>query len=236
VGGEREGTKLSDLKSEYSQLSTDELVTIVYMNSHLHTKLEIESAKFVLDERASGNQSDPPTASEDLEELTEKMSQLDDKELIRLIAIDSLLYRKDAVDVARTILQHRHRPLMTSEEYYQEFPLERILPSGFCVACYLQTKDESPGDTWQVNFCGTRLIGYEQCPICHSIIQIKWFCLLIPIIPLGKYRVIYSEKSIFNSSYIGRKFRVKEPGDRVLAQSWNKAEGSALDTGQIVRH
>ncbi len=44
----------------------------------------------------------------------------------------------------------------------------------------------------------------DRCPKCHSIVRQKAVCaFLIPIIPLGRYRVLYVDRK----RYVGRKLR-----------------------------
>jgi hypothetical protein len=73
---------------------------------------------------------------------------------------------------------------------------------GFCPSCVAETKDTSPGGTYTLNGIGTKLYGnYVKCPTCFSVIKRKWFCvLLIPVIPLSRYRI----KFVSGNRYIGR--------------------------------
>ena len=75
--------------------------------------------------------------------------------------------------------------------------------AGFCKACLAATSDKAPGGTYTFNTVGTRLFfAADRCPECHSIVQKKAVCaLFIPLIPLGKYRVIYVD----SKRYIGRR-------------------------------
>src|SRR5258706_4080157 len=77
--------------------------------------------------------------------------------------------------------------------------------NGFCADCAKATTDESPGGTFTFNTFGTRLsFVRDRCPECHSIVQTKAICgFFIPLIPLGRYRVIY----VSGSRYVGRRLR-----------------------------
>jgi hypothetical protein len=74
---------------------------------------------------------------------------------------------------------------------------------GFCQTCADGTTAEDAGSTTTINGIGTRLYGSAfGCPVCDSIVQTKFFCLLfIPVIPLGKYRVKY----VSPGRYLSRK-------------------------------
>jgi hypothetical protein len=76
---------------------------------------------------------------------------------------------------------------------------------NFCPECLEATTPDSPGNTVTVNTIGSRLyFADDRCPKCHSVVQRKAFCVLwIPIIPLSRYRVIYSS----TKRYVGRFLR-----------------------------
>ncbi len=86
-------------------------------------------------------------------------------------------------------------------DYYQH--------PDYCRACMAGTTQESAGGTTTVNGVGTKLYGSKSpCPQCGSIIQTKFFCfLLIPVIPLGKYRV----KWVSPRRYLSRKLNPAIP-------------------------
>jgi hypothetical protein len=150
-------------------------------------------------------------SSGDLAEIAERMGRLDDHALIRLVAVEQSDYTMQAIDIARNELHRRGLDVLSDEQYYEQFPLERVLPSGFCMGCYLQTTGESLAGTSTFNLVGTRLIGgfFDRCPICGSVLQERWYCLIVPVFPLGQYRVLYRERSLFYSRYLGRKLRKK---------------------------
>src|SRR5882724_9963961 len=142
-------------------------------------------------------------------ELEERMHSLDDHTLLRLVAVEAADYRPEALNIARDELRRRHVDVLNREQYWMQFPNERVGGDGFCTACRSQTTDESPGDTKTVNFVlGTRLIGHDdQCSACGSVLQTKWLQIVLPIIPLGQYRVIYFERGLLSGRYIGRRLR-----------------------------
>lgn len=154
---------------------------------------------------------DPIMSLEDLQGVKERMRQFDDHALIRLVAVEQSDYKPQAIDIARSELHRRRLDVLSAEQYYEQFPLERLLPSGFCVGCHLKTTDESPGNTSTFHFVGMRLIGFsDRCAICGSVVQREWYCLIAPVFPLDQYRVLYQERGLFRRSYVGRKLRKKE--------------------------
>jgi hypothetical protein len=127
------------------------------------------------------------------ESVEERMRSLDDHALLRLVAIEAGDYRPEALTIARAELQRRRLDAAPPGQYLERFPQEKIGPDAFCQQCRSVTTDESPGDTTVVNLVfGTRLIGHDDvCAVCGSVLQTKWFCIGIPIIPLGRYRVVW---------------------------------------------
>jgi len=142
-------------------------------------------------------------------QIEERMRSLDDHALLRLIAVEAADYLPEALVIAREELRRRHLEVLNRDQYWSQFPTERVGSDGFCAACRSQTTDETPGDTTVVNFIfGTRLIGHDdRCPTCGSVLQTMWLQAVLPIIPLGRYRVIYLENDLFYGRYIGRKLK-----------------------------
>ena len=94
------------------------------------------------------------------------------------------------------------------DERFCSLPCLTANPLGmFCQECLDTTNEQAPGNTFTVNLCGTRLaFARQRCPICHSIVQQKSICaLMVPVIPLGEYRVLYTA----NSRYVGRRVVAK---------------------------
>jgi len=142
-------------------------------------------------------------------ELEQQMQSLDDHALLRLVAVEAFDYRPEALDIARDELRRRHLDILSREQYWTQFPAEKVGGDGFCASCRSRTTDESLGDTRTVNFVlGTRLIGHDdRCPACGSVLQTKWLQIILPLIPLGRYRVIYLERGLLSGHYIGRRLR-----------------------------
>jgi len=82
-----------------------------------------------------------------------------------------------------------------------------ISRTGFCRACHAATTNESPGSTFTLNFVfGTRFLGWSsQCPKCESVVRWLWFWFVIPLVPLGRYRIKYLSEGLVTDRYIGRR-------------------------------
>ena len=63
---------------------------------------------------------------------------------------------------------------------------------GFCQSCLEATSSNYVGKMSTVNGCGTRFYGSaDHCETCNSTIRTRYLTILwIPIIPLGRYRVL----------------------------------------------
>ena len=66
----------------------------------------------------------------------------------------------------------------------------------FCSECRASSLDESSGNLFTLNFIGTSFVGKKDfCDLCGSFITTKYFVLFgIPIIKLGRYRILEIEK------------------------------------------
>jgi hypothetical protein len=138
------------------------------------------------------------------------MESLDDHALLRVIAVEAGDYTPEAIEIATAELQRRRLEPLDQEAYLEKFPTERILANGFCAKCSSQTTDQSPGNIGTFYFVGTRLIGRDiQCTTCGSTLQTLWFCLIIPLFPLGRFRVIYLGHGFMSSRFIARKVRTE---------------------------
>lgn len=75
---------------------------------------------------------------------------------------------------------------------------------GYCQKCLSETMEENAGGLFTFNGIGTRFAGKKsRCQVCNSVIQTKCICFLfIPLIPLGKYRVLYVTRYSFHSRKI----------------------------------
>ena len=148
------------------------------------------------------------------QDLQRTMSQLSDEQLTRIVAVEQADYRKEAVRIAREELRRRGLRELTEEEYRATPEQRAIEATGFCPACLTATTDQSPGSTGTTGFIvigiGTRLIGMgDPCPTCGSVIQSKYLCLGVPLIPLGRYRIKYLGDGLLGGvlarEYVGRR-------------------------------
>jgi hypothetical protein len=90
------------------------------------------------------------------------------------------------------------------EKRYCSLQCYTASPLGtFCPACLACTSAQSPGGTFTFNSIGTTLwSAKDRCPTCHSVVQTKNFgVLFLPLIPLGKFRMIY----VGPKRFLGRK-------------------------------
>ena len=143
---------------------------------------------------------------EEYREFEKRTRALDDAGLRRLTVLESSQYRPEVVTIARDELARRRLSVLSPEDYWKQFPAEWMAALGFCYRCWSETTDESPGLMVTFDLVGTRLLGRDEgCVECGSVVQSKWFCVIVPIVRLGRYRVIRLERR----GYVGRK--VKDP-------------------------
>ncbi len=69
----------------------------------------------------------------------------------------------------------------------------------FCQECIQSTADQSSGGTFTLNFIGTTFfLEKDRCLVCGSVVRwLVFSVLLVPLIPLGKYRVKYVSRDRF---------------------------------------
>lgn len=118
------------------------------------------------------------------------LRSLDDDALRRLVYLEASHYEPDALDIAYDEAHKRGMEALWLEEYAARFPAEWLEHVGFCHRCWTETTDESPG--WLVRVLGIGpmlLVDRDPCPDCGSFVARKWFCVVLPIVPLGWYRV-----------------------------------------------
>jgi len=137
-------------------------------------------------------------------EVEEHIHELDDGSLRRLVALELSQYQPGAAEIARDELSRRRLPVLSPEEYWTQFRDEWLAGVRFCFRCWAETTDESPGLTLTINFIGTRLLGSDDpCPECGSVVRKMWFCVVLPLIPLDRYRMIRLRRG----QYIGRRLK-----------------------------
>src|SRR5437867_3750167 len=131
---------------------------------------------------------------EERRHLEEHFRSLDDADLRQLAALERSQYRPEALEIAMGELARRRLHALSPQEWWQQFPDEWIARLGFCYQCWATTMDESPGSILTVYLIGTRLLGKDDpCPTCKSFVRTKCFCIVLPLIALGRYRVVPGE-------------------------------------------
>jgi hypothetical protein len=134
----------------------------------------------------------------------DRIRTLDDASLRRLVFLDATDYLPEAVEFARGELSRRRIPTLDPEEYWQQYPEEWIEGRGFCYPCWMQTTDESLGHPVTLYFVGVRLRGNEDpCPLCGSVVKTTWFYVVLPLVPIDRYRVVLGA----SGTYVGRKLK-----------------------------
>jgi hypothetical protein len=134
----------------------------------------------------------------------QRLERLQDADLRAMAVLRRSDYLPEVVELACEEITRRDLSVPTLESYWKDMPQEWLANAGFCCDCWAQTTDESPGDSFTVNLIGTAVTGEEQlCPVCASTIKTKHFWIIVPLIPLGRYRVI----RYGTSDYIGRRLR-----------------------------
>ena len=78
-------------------------------------------------------------------------------------------------------------------------------PRTFCKKCTFESTAQSSGNLHTINGIGTAFVGSaDVCPNCKSVVRRVWFTfLLVPLVPLGRYRVM----QISPQQFLSRKLR-----------------------------
>jgi hypothetical protein len=78
-------------------------------------------------------------------------------------------------------------------------------PRTFCKKCTFESTGQSSGNLHTINGIGTAFVGSSDvCPNCKSVVRRVWFTFfLVPLIPLGRYRVM----QISPQQFLSRKMR-----------------------------
>jgi hypothetical protein len=85
---------------------------------------------------------------------------------------------------------------------------------GFCASCLACTSDEGEG-AHNINMVGTALLGgWAPCATCGSEEVLKAVVVLVPIIPVARFRVIRFGRSD------GRILSRRVPGPAMSRQLW----------------
>jgi hypothetical protein len=143
-------------------------------------------------------------------EISVLMSNFNDHELLRIVALEESEFLPEAIEIARQELEARNIKPLTSTGYFAQFPAEDP-SSGFCQSCLDQTTSEEPGEFGIRNLLGPRILGFDhECSNCGSLLVEKWYCIVFPIRKMAEYRVLYKKAHwLLGREQVYR--RVKEP-------------------------
>jgi hypothetical protein len=91
-----------------------------------------------------------------------------------------------------------HRPIEDASD---------VFGIAFCPRCLQLTEDrEAPGSMVHNVVVGTRYMGSaDRCDQCGSVVRTLWLWLIVPVLPLGSYRVISTDTYRF----IGRRTNLR---------------------------
>jgi hypothetical protein len=65
------------------------------------------------------------TTPDEQRDLEDRMHALDDRALLRLVALERSEYRQEAVEVARAEIARRKLPVLDADQYWDRFPEQR---------------------------------------------------------------------------------------------------------------
>jgi hypothetical protein len=144
---------------------------------------------------------------EEQRRLEAHFQSLSDAELRRITTLDRDQYRGEAFGIAMGELGRRKLPVLQPEEYWARFREEWLAEIGFCYQCWATTTSESLGGGIAQRLIGTRLVEEgEPCPICHSVLATKCFCIVVPIVRQCQYRVLF-DRRLYGDPPKGRRLR-----------------------------
>jgi hypothetical protein len=97
--------------------------------------------------------------------------------------------------------------------WHPTYPEKLGRAMNLCRRCLDQCLDADAPGAMSHNFMGTIFIGAsERCSVCGSSVKTLWLSLLVPLIPLGSYRILPLESaSATTASYVGKKVRLHLP-------------------------
>jgi hypothetical protein len=143
-------------------------------------------------------------------EIQQGMRNLNDHALLRLLALESEEFHREAISIAEDELASRGLRPLTRDEYFVKFPGEVISSSGFCEKCLSQTTDEVPNYGLFGGF-GTRMLGAaDECENCGSIVQTQWLWIIFPLRRIARYRLHYSRGAFMGLPSSYRKLKERD--------------------------
>ena len=108
---------------------------------------------------------------------------------------------------------------------------------GFCNACVAASTPVPAGSNATVNGIGITFCGRgDPCRVCGSVVQTQWFCfLLVPLVPLGRFRVKYVAPKRYLSRMVREKSDWKEIAENLKKAGWTWGCTERVDSnGQTI--
>lgn len=146
--------------------------------------------------------------SEATTSLAASMSKMPDSKLLDMFAGGPEGMRsEEAWGVLRAEVGRRFGGNAEASEAFQR------VANGFCVDCFLETQDMSPGNIGTVNGTGVQWYGAENpCDQCGSVIRSLRPCILWLPLPFGtRYRVRSASSDAPTGSFAARRLRDQRP-------------------------
>ena len=124
-------------------------------------------------------------------EIKGRMKELNDHELLRIVALEESEYLPEAMEIAREELELRNVKALDAGEYYTQFPAENPF-IDFCKRCLEQTTPEGPDYLGRMGPFRYALRGYDhECETCGSLLADKWlYIVFFPVRKMEQYRVL----------------------------------------------
>ena len=142
-------------------------------------------------------------------DLQNRMQELDDASLLRIILLSRDDYSPETLSIAGDEITKRGLAHKTLKDLVQESPEEFYLHvAKFCPSCIEQTTNE-PATLFNLIVIRMVFLGSgSECDVCGSIIQRRWFFFgYLPVFPFGKYRVKYIAGGYLMGPYISRRLK-----------------------------
>lgn len=105
----------------------------------------------------------------------------------------------------------------------------------FCEACKSTSSDVSAGNILSINFIGRGFIGSSnRCSTCDSIERNLYFFFIIPLLPLGKWRVKHIESNRLMTRKVTASSFMDADDHRIYTPAENKRWHLKLIVGFII--
>jgi len=125
----------------------------------------------------------------DLPAIERRIQSLEDVDLQRAVALERTEWREEAVEIALREMRQRGLPVLSEAAYLEAHPEDEVGDSGICHACEEEGIALLGVDPVLLILVGVRAIPTgDPCRCCRSQVVRLWWPL-IPVVPLGRYRV-----------------------------------------------